>query len=177
MEFRRRPYIHPFWNRPLCDRCRFHAPQYQFITTTTAKKEPYFLDEDDLISLKEFSQKSTRYHNAAHTRWFSRVSVEQKAIQKLRRTKSNLEDRIKKRDVRSNNAKKRLANIRYARRRHIVERLTAIGFPNASKHYCFFIDSFVRNTKNHLTNKRWTAKDVIPRCIEEKHYMAAAANE
>jgi hypothetical protein len=75
MEFFRHPYIHPFLRRPLCNACRFHTPKYQFITAMTAKSEPYFLNKDDLIPLKEFSEKSHHYHNAAHTRWFLRADV------------------------------------------------------------------------------------------------------
>jgi hypothetical protein len=41
MELPRRPFIHPFWNRALCDACRIDD-KYRLITAYAAKKN-YFL--------------------------------------------------------------------------------------------------------------------------------------
>jgi hypothetical protein len=64
MQLPRHPFIHPFWNRPLCDACRIDD-KYRFVTAYTAKKN-YFLDENDLLSLRTFSQKNPHYKHASH---------------------------------------------------------------------------------------------------------------
>src|SRR5271154_436258 len=73
MQLRRRPFIHPFWSRPLCDACRIDD-KYRFVTAYTAKKN-YFLDETDLLSLRTFSQKNPHYKHASHIRFFCRCTM------------------------------------------------------------------------------------------------------
>ena len=57
MELPWRPFIDPFWNRFLCDTCRFDD-KYRVVTSYTAKHN-YFLNEDDLLFLRTFSRKTT----------------------------------------------------------------------------------------------------------------------
>ena len=57
MELPWRPFIDPFWNRFLCDTCRFDD-KYRVVTSYTAKHN-YFLNEDDLLLLRTFSRKTT----------------------------------------------------------------------------------------------------------------------
>ena len=68
MELPRRPFIDPFWNRSLCEACRFDD-KYRVVTSYTAKHN-YFLNEDDLLSLRTFSRKNHVYPDAAHIRCF-----------------------------------------------------------------------------------------------------------
>jgi hypothetical protein len=112
MQFRRRPFIHPFWNRPLCDACRVDN-KYRFVTAFTAKKN-YFLDENDLLSLRTFNRQNPHYKNASHVRFFSRVEVQRRSELKLRLLHTTRVDRVKKRDLRSQQAKDRW------RKRHII---------------------------------------------------------
>jgi len=156
MQLYRRPFIHPFWNRPLCDACRIDD-KYRFVTAYTAKKN-YFLDENDLLSLRTFNQKNPHYKTASHVRFFPRVDVQRRSELKLQLLQTTRIDRLKKRDVRSQQAKDRW---RKRRRDNIIRLLTANGFPQASTHYCTAVDGFVRNRSRRLG---WTAEDVVRIC-------------
>ena len=157
MQLRRLPFIHPFWNRPLCDACRIDD-KYRFVTAYTAKKN-YFLDENDLLSLRTFNQ---HYENASHVRFFSRVEVQRRSELKLQLLQTTRIDQLKKRDLRSQQAKDR-----WRKRRHnnIIQLLTANGFPHASRHHCTAVDGFVRNRLNGRRGRGrrlgWTAEDVV----------------
>jgi XPA protein C-terminus len=83
MELRRHPFFDPFWNRPMCDRCRF-AEKYRLITAYTAKKH-YFLNENDLLDLKTISKENPHSKTAGHARYFSRGSVIKKSDLKRKR--------------------------------------------------------------------------------------------
>ena len=76
MQLPQHPFIHP-----LCDTCRIDD-KYRFVTAYTAKKN-YFLDENDLLSLRTFSQKNPYYKHASHVRSFSRVDVQRLSELKL----------------------------------------------------------------------------------------------
>jgi hypothetical protein len=156
MQLYRRPFIHPFWNRPLCDVCQIDD-KYRFVTAYTAKKN-YFLDENDLLSLRTFNQKNPHYNNASHVRFFPRVDVQRRSELKLRLLQTTRVDRLKKRDLRSQQAKDRWCK---RRRDNIIQLLTANGFPHASRHYCTAVDGFVRNRGRRLG---WTAEDVVRIC-------------
>src|SRR5271168_4347228 len=82
MQLPRRPFIEPFWNRPLCDACRMDD-KYRLVMAYTAKKN-YFLDENDLLGLRTFSQRNRHHKNASHVRFFSRVDVQRRSELKLR---------------------------------------------------------------------------------------------
>jgi hypothetical protein len=105
MQFRRRPFIHPSWNHPLRDACRIND-KYRFVTAYTAKTN-YFLDENDLLSIRTFNQQNPHYENASHVRFFSRVEVQRRSELKLQLLQTTRIDRLKKRDLRSQQAKDR----------------------------------------------------------------------
>jgi hypothetical protein len=105
MQLPQRPFIQPFWNRPLCDVCRIDD-KYRLVTAYTAKKN-YFLDENDLLSLRTFSHKNPHHKNASHIRFFSRVDVQRRSELKLRQLRTTRIDRLGKRDLRSQQAKDR----------------------------------------------------------------------
>jgi len=161
MQLARHPFIHPFRNRPLCDACRIDDKD-RFVTAYTAKKN-YFLDENDLLSLRTFSQKNPHYKLASHVRFFSRVDVQRRSELKLELLQTTRKDRLKKRDLRSQQAKDRWGKQVANRRDHIIQVLTDSGFPSASKHYCTAVDGFVRNRLNgrRVRGTSWAAEDVI----------------
>jgi hypothetical protein len=161
MQLPRHPFIHPFRNRHLCDACRIDD-KYRFVTAYTAKKN-YFLDENDLLSLRTFSQKNPHYKLASHVRFFSRVDVQRRSELKLELLQTTRKDRLKKRDLRSQQAKDRWGKQVANRRDHIIQVLTDSGFPSASKHYCTAVDGFVRNRLNgrRVRGTSWAAEDVI----------------
>src|SRR5277367_6766271 len=159
MQLRRRPFIHPFWNHPLCDACQIDD-KYRFVTAYTAKKN-YFLDENDLLSIRTFNQKNPHYKSASHVRFFSRVEVQRWSELKLQLLQTTRIDRLKKRDLRSQQAKDRS---RKRRRDNIIQLSTANGFPHASsKHYSMAVDGFVINLfkldGSRMRGRRWTAED------------------
>ena len=164
MQFPWRPFVYSFWNRGLCDACR-NDDKYRLITAYTVKKN-YFLDENDLLLLWTFSGKNPHYENASHVRFFSWVAVQRRSESKLQLLGTTRIDRLKKRNLRSYRAKacwvKRVAE----RREHIVQLLTANGFPYASVHYCTAVHGFVRNLVkgHHASGVRWRAEDVIQIC-------------
>ena len=164
MQLRRRPFIQPFWNRPLCDHCRVDD-KYHLVTAYTAKKN-YFLDENDLLGLRTFSQKNPHYTNGSHVRFFSSVDVQRRSELKLGRLRTTRIDRLRKRDLKSQQAKDRWRERIANRREEIIQILTANGFPYASRHYCTAVDGFVRNLMNtsQVRSKRWTAEDVLQIC-------------
>jgi len=141
-----RPFIEPFWNRPLCDACRMDD-KYRLVMAYTAKKN-YFLDENDLLGLRTFSQRNPHHKNASHVRFFSRVDVQRRSELKLRRLRTTRIERLRKRDLRSQKAKDRWRQRVANHREQIIQLLTANGFPYASRHYCTAVDGFVRNLSN-----------------------------
>ena len=159
-----RPFIEPFWNRPLCDACRMDD-KYRLVMAYTAKKND-FLDENDLLGLRTFSQRNRHHKNASHVRFFSRVDVQQRSELKLRRLRTTRIERLRKRDLRSQKAKDRWRQRVANRREQIIQLLTANGFPYASTHYCTAVDGFVRNLLNRsrVRSKRWSVEDVIRIC-------------
>jgi len=164
MQLPRRPFFEPFWNRPLCDVCRMDD-KYRVVTAYTAKKN-YFLDENDLLRLRTFSKRNPHHKNASHARFFSRVDVQRRSELKSGRLRTTRVERLRKRDLRSRQAKdcwrQQVAN----RREQITQLLTAKGFPSASTHYCTAVDGFVRNLliRSRVRSRRWTAEDVIRYC-------------
>jgi hypothetical protein len=164
MQLPRRPFIDPFWNRSLCDVCRFDD-KYRIVTSYTAKHN-YFLNEDDLLSLRTFSRKNHVYPDAAHTRLFSRFDVQQQSNRKLRRLGITRKDRLAKRNIRSQRAKDRWRKQVEDRLRHVTHLLAANGFPNG--HYCTAVDGYIRNRwRNRGTQERWTAQSVLRECCAE----------
>jgi hypothetical protein len=65
------------------------------------------LDENDLLSLRTFNQQNPHYENASHVRFFSRVEVQRRSELKLQLLQTTRIDRLKKRDLRSQQAKDR----------------------------------------------------------------------
>jgi hypothetical protein len=104
MQLPQRPF-EPFWNRPLCDVCRMDD-KYRLVTAYTAKKN-YFLDENDLMGFRTFSKRNPHHKNASHARFFSRVDVQRRSELKLRRLRTTRIERLRKRDLRSQQAKDR----------------------------------------------------------------------
>ena len=163
MELPRRPFFEPFWNRPLCDRYQMND-KYRVITAYTAKRN-YFLDENDLLVLRTFSQKKPHSGAAPHTRLYSRVDVQRQSRQKLRRLQTNRNDRLEKRNLRSKQAKERWRKLVVNRHSHVIRLLTDNGFPNASNHYCSAVDGFVRNLwRDQEGRYRWNEEDVVRLC-------------
>jgi len=164
MQLPLRPFFEPFWNRPLCDVCRMDD-KYRVVTAYTAKKN-YFLDENDLLHLRTFSKRNPHHKNASYARFFSRVDVQRRSELKLRRLRTTRIERLRKRDLRSQQAKDRWRQQVTNRRDQIIQLLTANGFPSASTHYCTAVDGFVRNLliKSRMRSRRWTAEDVIRYC-------------
>jgi hypothetical protein len=164
MEFDRRPYFHAFWNRPLCDACRYDE-KYSIITARRARKD-YFLNNDDLLLLKTISEQNKRYRNRPHTRYFSRRSVQIKSNEKLRATHTTAEERLAKQKQRSVRARQRHANFVQARRRKITEVLRMNGFRHADRHNCSAVDGYVRNRyRLWRMRTRWTMDDVLQQCV------------
>jgi hypothetical protein len=143
MQLPRRHFFEPFWNRPLCDVCRMDD-KYRLVTAYTAKKN-YFLDENDLLRLRTFSKRNPHHKNASHARFFSQVNVQRRSELKLGRLRTTRIERLRKRDLRSRQAKDRWRQQVANRREQIIQLLTAKGFPSASTHYCTAVDGFVRN--------------------------------
>ena len=125
MQLPRRPFIELFWNRPLCDACRMDD-KYRLVTAYTAKKN-YFLDENDLLGLRTFSQRNPHHKNASHVAFFSRVDVQRRSELKLRRLRTTRIERLRKRDLRSRQAKDRWRQQVANRREQIIQLLTANG--------------------------------------------------
>jgi hypothetical protein len=120
------------------------------------------LHKNDLLSLRTFNQKNPHYENASPVRFFSRVEVQRRSELKLQLLQTTRIDRLKKRDLRSQQAKDK------RRRDNIIQLLTANGFPHASRHYCTAVDGFVRNMfkldGSRVRGRRWTSEDVIQIC-------------
>src|SRR5271168_744505 len=146
MQLPRRPFIEPFWNRPLCDACRMDD-KYRLAMAHTAKKN-YFLDENDLLGLRTFSQRNSHHKNASQVQFFSCVDVQRRSELKLRRLRTTRIEHLRKRDLRSQKAKDRSRQRVTNRREQIIQLLTPNGFPYASRHYCTAVDGFVRNLSN-----------------------------
>ena len=171
MELRRRPFFDPFWNRPMCDRCRF-AEKYRLITAYTAKKH-YFLNENDLLELKTISKENPHSKTAGHARYFSRGSVIKKSDLKRETTNTTRQEQLAKRRTRSERAKEGQTRSRERRRNKIKEILKDVGFPRPDTHNCWVVKRYVRHTwRNFHERRRWNALDVVTRCLDQ-HYFAS----
>lgn len=166
MEFPRRPFFDPFWNRPLCDKCRMDD-KYRCVTEYTAKRN-YFLDNNDLLTLRTFSRENPHNSAGSHMRLYSRIDVQRHSQQKLQRLRTNRTDRLAKQHLRSEKAKERWRKQFVNRRRMIIQLLTANGFPSALSafaHYCAAVEGFLRNGWRDWSNRqRWTAEDMLRIC-------------
>jgi hypothetical protein len=125
MELCPRPFD-PFWNRPMCDRCKF-AEKYRLITAYTAKKH-YFLNENDLLDLKTISKENPHSKTAGHARYFSQGSVIKKSDLKRETTKTARQEQLAKRRTRSERAKGGPTRSREQRHNKIKEILKDVGF-------------------------------------------------
>ena len=141
MELKRRPFMDPFWNRPLCDECR-REPKYALITALTAKKS-YFLNEDDLVALRTISKENTHRENAGHIRYFSREAVRRMSVDKLGRGRKSREQRVAEQRRRRERAGEAWVRMMEGRRIKIAKVLRENGF--AGSHNCLAIRGFVRN--------------------------------
>jgi hypothetical protein len=108
MQLPRRPFIELFWNRPLCDACRMDD-KYRLVTAYTAKKN-YFLDENDLLGLRTFSQRNPHHKNASHVGFFSRVDVQRRSELKLWRLRTTRIERLEEKRLEESKSQGPLAS-------------------------------------------------------------------
>jgi len=156
MELKRRPFMDPFWNRPLCDECRCE-PKYALITALTAKKS-YFLNEDDLVALRTISKESILRENVGHIHYFSHEAVQHMSVDKLGRGRKSREQRRRR-----EHAGEAWVRMMEGRRIKIAKVLRENGF--AGLHNCLAICGFVRNGWYRWWDRmRWTPERVVKYC-------------
>jgi len=164
MEMGRRPFVDLLFRRVLCEKCQ-KGSKYALVNASTAKKN-YFLNEDDLLSLKTMSMANPHHKSGSPMRLYSREQVRKASEDKLKILGVSREERLRQQDQRRLRGVEAYRRGLQGRKRELLRVLHAQGLVYLR---CRLARSFIRGGwRNKRDRIRWTIEDVVAH-FHEKH--------
>ena len=164
METGRRPFVDLFFRRTLCERCQ-KGSKYAVVNATTAKKN-YFLNEDDLLSLKTMSMENPHHKSGSPVRLYSREQVRKASEEKLKIQGVSREERLQQQEQRRLRGVEAYRRGVKSRKRELLRVLNAQDLIYLR---CRLARSFIHGGwRNKRDRIRWTVEDVVAH-FHEKH--------